>query len=609
MDEGHIRINPYAVSPRRAISLMADICSGNPDVDVESGRSELEDFVEKSFEKDWRVANASSLGNPLLFSELSKLFEGLSFAVANEFFGNYKRVRVAITGMTATGKSSLINFLMKSPNLLPVNANPSTILPTHIFCSNWRGATKAYAVNHRNAIIQVDLNAISGIQHTTDFSTESMAQGLAEQISYSMSRFIVECHHENFNNIEFIDSPGFNVNVSDDDSAKRCWENSDVVLFLVDTNACFQRKDKEILAKIKKPVLLVANRNNLMMSRQDVVKNFISICESVKDFNNILDCVCLSSKDPTMYGFFSRSGIESMDVLKSMEEAINLLASQKSAHTEIDSILEEIKRLLKDESEFQEKRIKKLENERASINSYRAAKLSTEYIQNKSVSEEVCHELKRMSNLNSVLSEDKFYNRFCFLKDYYITSEQEKDNQLSRLFELHSKTIEHCKDVRHRLDRLYEDIKKWYESRKDKLGTDRVTAAVRQLPEVPDTPFEAIDNVYDVEQESLVEALSAEEGYNVLKDYNESGYSLLTYAAFRGNVPALKLIISALGRDRLVRKTDGKKRNVLHAAAEGRNISLFNCLKEKYPSLVKQKDELGRTPEDIVQDCTDNNNI
>ena len=76
----------------------------------------------------------------------------------------------------------------------------------------------------------------------------------------------------------------------------------------------------------------------------------------------------------------------------------------------------------------------------------------------------------------------------------------------------------------------------------------------------------------------------------------------MTYAAYRGNIPALMLIISSLGKskDRLVRTADREGRNILHAAAEGGNGSLFLNIKDRYPVLISKKDVLGRTPEEIL---------
>jgi len=600
MSEGHIKINPYAVSPRRAIRLMADICSGRPDVNVEYERQQLEKLVEKNLEKDWITKNALNFGNTLFFTELSKLLERLSFAVANDFFGNYKRVRVTLTGRTSSGKSSLINFLMKRSDLLPVDPDPSTILPTHIYCTNRRAGLKAYAMNHRNALIQVDLNAISGIQHTKASSKESMDRGLVEQISSTLSRFVVECPHQNFNNIEFIDSPGFDANKVDDEAAVRSLENTDVVLLLVDTSENMAKESLAILKRIKKPVLLVANCNNKLMTRQNVLDNFHNICENAKEFENVLDCVCISSDKPNKYGFFSRSGVESLDVFGYMENAINLLTSQVTAHTEIDCIMAEIAHLLKEESIYQKTSQKILEKERADINNQVTAKLSNEYIRHKTVRKEVYEAVASISEHNSVLKEDHFYERFCFLKDYYITSEKEKDNALSKLFELYTKRIEHCTTVIKRLDSLHKDIIDWYNSRKDTLGTERIIASPLPHTKEYGSPFNAIDNVYDSEQDTLVDILSEDDGFDVLKTFNETGHSLLTYSASRGNVPALKLIISSLDNGRLVREPDKEGRNILHAAAESGNISLFYALKEKFPRLTNKKDRRGRIPEELL---------
>lgn len=602
MPEGQILINPYAVSPRRAIRLMSDICSGRPDANVENLRQSLTKIIGTIFDKDWITTNASKIGTPLFFNRLSIMMSKLAFAISNDFFGNYKRVRVTVTGITSSGKSSLINFLLQRPDLLPVSKDPSTIVPTHIYCNKRKTITKAYAVNHCNALIPVNLKAISGIQHTASSSNESMERGLAEQISSSMSRFVVECPSDHFNDIEFIDSPGFNANDADDAAALRSLETSDVVLFLMDTSACIGQTDMSILGRINKPILLVANCNNKLKTRQQVTDNFTNICNSVKSFDNVIDCVCISSTNPVKYGFLSRSGEESGDVYQCMKHAINELISNQQAHTEIDSILAEIKQLLKNEIIFQENRKRKLESERAAINASVTSKLSKEYIRHKSLPKEVINIISSLSNSYTTLQEDHFYDRICYLQNYFNKSEQEKDQRYSRLFALYTDTIEICSNIRNKLDKLYLAIQEWYKSRRDTLGIDKATTVLPSPHESVISPFDAVDDVWDYEMEQLIEALSIGDGFNVLHTYNNSGHSLMTYAAYRGNIPALILIISSLGKskDRLVRTADREGRNILHGAAEGGNESLFLYIINQYPILNEKKDVQGRTPDEIL---------
>lgn len=602
MPEGQILINPYTVSPRRAIQLMSDICSGRPDANVEILRLSLDAIVGSVFDKEWIAGNASKIGTPLFFNKLFKLTARLAFAISNDFFGNYKRVRVTVTGITSSGKSSLINFLLQRPDLLPVSKDPSTIIPTHIYCNKRKILTKAYAVNHCNALIPVNLKAISGIQHTTDPSNASMGRGLAEQISSAMYRFVVECPSDHFNDIEFIDSPGFNANDADDAAALRSLDTSDVILFLMDTSACIGQTDMGILQRIKKPILLVANCNNKLKTRQQVIDNFTNICNSVKDFDNIIDCVCLSSTNPGKYGVLSRSGGEAMDVYKCMKHAINKLVSQQQAHTEIDSILDEIKQLFLKEIVYQETRKKSLEGERAMVNAFVTSKLSGEFIHHKSLPKEVSNLIYSLSNSYTVLQEDHFYDRICYLLNYFNKSEQEKDDRYSKLFNLYTESIEICFNVKYKLEKLYDAIQDWYKLRRDTLGIDKVTSVLPSSNGTFISPFDAVDDVCDYELEQLIEALSTNGGFNVLHTYNNTGHSLMTYAAYRGNIPALMLIISSLGKskDRLARTADREGRNILHAAAEGGNGSLFHNIKDRYPVLISKKDALGRTPEEIL---------
>lgn len=602
MPEGQILINPYAVSPRRAIRLMSDICSGRPDANVEALRLSLNAIVGSVFDKNWIAKNTSKIRTPLFFNEIYKLTAKLTFAISNEFFGNYKRVRVTVTGTTSSGKSSLINFLLQRPDLLPVSKDPSTIIPTHIYCNKRRNLTRAYAVNHCNALIPVNLKAISGIHHTTDSSNESIDRGLAEQISSAMHKFVVECPSDHFNNIEFIDSPGFNANDADDTAALRSLDNSDVILFLMDTSACIGQTDIDILQRIKKPILLVANCNNKLKTRQQVINNFTNICNSVKDYKNIIDCVCLSSTNPDKYGFFSRSGGETGDVYICMKQAINELVSQQQAHTEIDSILDEIRQLFQKEVDFQNTRKKILEDERALINTVVTSKSPEESIRHKSLPKEVNNLLYSLSDSYTILKEDQFYDRICFLLDYFNKSEKEKDDRYSRLHALYTEEIKMCTNIKNKLNKLYDAILSWYNLRQDALGIDKINSVLSSVCEVVISPFEAVDDVSDYELEQLIETLSTGDGYNVLHTYNNSGHSLMTYAAYRGNIPALMLIISSLGKskDRLTRVADREGRNILHAAAEGGNVSLFLHIKDRFPVLNSKKDMLGRTPEEIL---------
>ena len=94
-------------------------------------------------------------------------------------------------------------------------------------------------------------------------------------------------------------------------------------------------------------------------------------------------------------------------------------------------------------------------------------------------------------------------------------------------------------------------------------------------------------------KQKVGEAISIIEFKNFLNKKCSNGYTALHYAAFRGNIDIIKIIIEN-GGNYLEKNTRGL--NLLHVAAQGDQPDILIYFKDKYKMNILEKDFNGSTP-------------
>lgn len=386
-----IRLNPYLSSPEKALSVMGRICSAKPSDNMKKWNSAISEilFYEKKEEGDGENNDNVDQNHNLMY-----YFSSNRFLFANQdFIYNVqsrlrslllemdrqmrlyipKAVFVSVGGLFSGGKSSLLNYILDNDGLLPVNIGASTMVPAMLYCGNLADKVSVYGVNNLDAIVSLDTDILNCISHSDDENK------ISSNIATTLQHFIVQVRNKEYQNIVFVDTPGYDNAEdksarlrTDDELADKYLSMGDVILWLMPAkNGSFKPSDidrlvafgegdckkcSEIVPRPRKIIILITKADLLdEESRMDV---FRKICDyvSTMDFVEDVALVSAANKDKEMWNKFwhSRSGDDFVTILK---KAVN----QVPVHFETTKCIAEIQRLFDSEISASRNRISEFE--------------------------------------------------------------------------------------------------------------------------------------------------------------------------------------------------------------------------------------------------------
>lgn len=584
-----LKVNPYVVSPQSALDLMAEICSAEPSAKRNSLIAEIKDIFANSNFINLIRDNRPLFHNPTLDKDLFNMLNKLVFAMDNEAFGNRPRVRIAVAGLFSAGKSSLLNHLMQQPNLLPENPNPSTVVPAYLYCRKDINENHIYGVNQYNALVQLNDAAINGIEHKFEVGKEGAIQkGASEQIASALHHFIVEIPHDDFDKMVFIDTPGFgNAGSRDNRIANDCIRSADMLVYLADCNNGSLKDDElkmlnDFYEINKGPIIVVITRNDLK-TKEGAKSIFDQISSQVTTNSSIKDVICMSVRSEDNY--WSTSGL-------SLKESMQMVSQEAKCTTDIDKYWENIVELFELEKKHIDVQKVKLEKTRADIiNSKIELQKNIDY-RLKSIPLNIEDAIKS----NSILNEEKVGERLKILTDYYSLKTEEDLNRHQRIIDVYNEEIQKCSAIQDILKKTLDDLKLW------EYDTIRNLQPIQYNEDISEQNylvFDAIKDLSDFNLNKLINSLTG--GFDVTTQYNEDGYSVLTFAAYCGNIPALFFMLNRISK-RYIFMRDRNGRNIIHAAAEGMQFNTLMILKEYYPQLISIKNNEDKTYDEIIRD-------
>lgn len=389
-----IRLNPYLSSPEKALSVMGRICSAKPSDNMKKWNSAISEilFYEKKEEGDGENNDNVDQNHNLMY-----YFSSNRFLFANQdFIYNVqsrlrslllemdrqmrlyipKAVFVSVGGLFSGGKSSLLNYILDNDGLLPVNIGASTMVPAMLYCGNLADKVSVSGVNNLDAIVSLDTDILNCISHSDDENK------ISSNIATTLQHFIVQVRNKEYQNIVFVDTPGYDNAEdksarlrTDDELADKYLSMGDVILWLMPAkNGSFKPSDidrlvafgegdckkckkySEIVPRPRKIIILITKADLLdEESRMDV---FRKICDyvSTMDFVEDVALVSAANKDKEKWNKFwhSRSGNDFVTILK---KAVN----QVPVHFETTKCIAEIQRLFDSEISASRNRISEFE--------------------------------------------------------------------------------------------------------------------------------------------------------------------------------------------------------------------------------------------------------
>lgn len=252
---------------------------------------------------------------------------------------NSKRI-IALGGGFSTGKSTFVNTVLKS-KLLPSQVTPTTSVPTYII----KGNDNVQAINLFNAQISLKKEELKLLTH--DSEEENIDFG------HLLKTIFIKSKDFNFNNIAFLDTPGYskydNENYSertDENIAKVQLNSADYIFwFLSAENGTLSSSDIEFLKDINDtiPIYVVINKcDKTTSSNLNLIKN--EVWEKVNNSKlNIKEVLCFSRRTPEKFDIEKINAIlENIDAPKQEENfSDRFLVIFKNVEKYYDDLLRE----------------------------------------------------------------------------------------------------------------------------------------------------------------------------------------------------------------------------------------------------------------------------
>lgn len=417
-----LRLNPYECSPEKALDLMGKICQALPSDNRKTWMTAIDNLLFREFQDDVNSDEARRLKehNNLetyfftkrdLFCDkdfIYRLKEEISrFLLAMDKQAKRlspKAVYVSVAGSFSAAKSTLLNYLARCPNLLPVDNIPTTVIPTFLHCGEFCDGLSVSGVNKINAIVPLNSDVLNCISHPKDG-----CEGNAAQIAASLQHFIVQVPNQDYRDLVFIDTPGYD-NVQDSKSelssdrvvANKYMQLGEVVLWLIPVNnGSLKGSEIDILKKLALPEDSQKEKDSkegetsmraahsrkiiLLITKADLkdkdgrMEVFDLICSQAENIPNIIDVATISTFDSTKWQecWHSRSGYDFDTILRKATSDIPLLY-------ETQRYVDKILKLFNDECNESEKTFHQLEAERnLSTSVHRSAVLNLQKTRNK----------------------------------------------------------------------------------------------------------------------------------------------------------------------------------------------------------------------------------
>lgn len=197
-----IKVNPYE-NPDNVLELMASICSAVPNADTDIYWDILSDAYNKEVRgkslNQYLKDNRGNLLNGDFEHDLNNFCRQLSWNLSAR--ENTEHTQIVVAGGFSSGKSSFLNRLTNSANLLPTGVEPVSVVKTYLYCSHNNRSISVKGVNQKNVLVNLNPGVLQAIQHAKKSNIF---------LASVLDKLFVEIPSQELDGLVFIDTPGYN---------------------------------------------------------------------------------------------------------------------------------------------------------------------------------------------------------------------------------------------------------------------------------------------------------------------------------------------------------------------------------------------------------------
>lgn len=320
-----LKINKYE-SKEAVLDLIAHICTAKDDFEILKYFDGYDNVLMKVGELKEIYSDFNELYDILnnLESELfSYLWDTIELLENNH---GKSIIRIAVAGGFSSGKSSLLNFFLgdSNKNLLPTGVEPVSLVITNLTFSKETNNLRIRGKNLKDAYVELDKSVLDSIQHSS--------KSKVHVASVLKSLYVdVPTPSDEFENISFIDTPGYNNSSAKNDensktdrlSAKEAVSLADALIWCVDIESgTISEEDCKMIEEVLNDndnkdlpwMLILTKRDKKDIDVQkDIFKSVSKLISkrfvdhmpfSIVAFSKNLDTPFLTSKGKAVSDFF-----------------------------------------------------------------------------------------------------------------------------------------------------------------------------------------------------------------------------------------------------------------------------------------------------------------
>ena len=607
-----IKVNTYE-NTENVLALMSNICSAINSADTDvfwnsvgegmsqkiKGGLNLNDFLEE---------HRSTFWDPDFKHHLWDYLTDLSWALDEK--QNTEDTQIVVAGGFSSGKSSFLNKITNSANLLPTGTEPVSVVKTYLYCSDKVDKVSVKGVNLNDVLVDLDVSVLQAIQHANKSNV---------YLASVLDQLFVTIPSKRLNGCVFIDTPGYNNSdrkndsngKSDKETALEAFDEGNVLFWFIDSQKpTITTSDLEILKKFEGKKVIIFNKADKCAPSElrRIVEEAAKMLYRSFSTDEIIDVLAYSTLEDKVHYSMKKLTIDQiLDRSKKCGNGKSKVEQLKDSiadlfDTEIQMSINEIQGT--DDSDGLEAQYEKAIDDKGEYYQlYQDEKEATQKLLDyvKDIVQDNYAEILQIAAGNNDYVEGYSYYKDENRARIYHDVKSKLERYVSLHKDCYDSVCAECEDKFNGIVREEDFQEKMQIYRQIILDAINLgIKAYRRNDSTSSANVESVKlNVFDCIKRDDYKAFLRcfEEGVDLNK-CNADEYNPLTYAVLYGNNMMVRFM---LDHDADPSIKDKRGYNAFHTAVENQYRNICKMLLDNAPDLIDSKTDRGESVEDLAQ--------
>lgn len=607
-----IKVNPYE-NTENVLALMSNICSATNSADTDVFLNSVREGMSQKIKgglnlNDFLEEHRSTFGDPDFKHRLWDYITDLSWALDEK--QNTEDTQIVIAGGFSSGKSSFLNKITNSANLLPTGTEPVSVVKTYLYCSGKVDKVSVKGVNLNDVLVDLDASVLQAIQHANKSNV---------YLASVLDQLFVTIPSKRLNGCVFIDTPGYNNSdrkndsngKSDKETALEAFDEGNVLFWFIDSQKpTITTSDLEILKEFEGKKVIIFNKADKCAPSElrRIVEEAAKMLYRSFSTDEIIDVLAYSTLEDKVYYSMKKLTLDQiLDRSKKCGSGRSKVEQLKDSiadlfDTEIQMSINEIQGT--NDSEGLEAQYEKaIDDKGVSFQQYRLQKEEIQKLLDnvQDIVQDNYAEILRIAEGNSDYTEGYYYYKPESRAGIYQKVESKLNHYVWWYQYGYDRNCAQCEEISNRiaLEEEFQEKMQIYRQ----IILDAINLGIKAYRRNDSTSSANVEsvklNVFDCIKRDDYKAFLRcfEEGVDLNK-CNVDGYNPLTFAVLYGNNMMVRFMLDH-NADPSIKDIRGY--NAFHTAVENQYRNICEMLLDNDPDLIESRTTRGESVEDLAQ--------